>query len=125
MARFQVTTRLDIARAGGPVQAWIPLPSLREPNWIVPGGDDWTSNATTAEVWIDPKYGARMLHATFAEGVAAPTVEVVSRFTSRDRAADLAAPGAPVAARRAGARALSRGDRARCRPTASSRRRPG
>jgi transglutaminase-like putative cysteine protease len=94
---FQLTTRLDIARAGGPVQAWIPLPSLSEADWIVPGGDDWTSNATTAEVWIDPKYGARLLHATFAEGVAAPTVEVVSRFTSRDRAADLAAPGAPVA----------------------------
>ena len=37
---------------------------------MVPEGDDWTGNAVTAEVVTDPTYGARILHATFAEGEA-------------------------------------------------------
>jgi transglutaminase-like putative cysteine protease len=88
---FGVTTRLDIAIADGPVQAWVPLPSLTQDDWIVPEGDDWTGNAVTTEIYVDPKHGARLLHATFAADEPAPTVEVVSRFRTRDRAV-LAAP---------------------------------
>lgn len=94
--RFRITTRLDLPAADTPAQAWIPLPSLEAPDWMRPGGDHWTGNAASVEVATDPQYGARILHATFAAGEAAPTIEVVSEFSSRDRAADLAAPaGAP------------------------------
>jgi transglutaminase-like putative cysteine protease len=84
---FTVTTRLDIASAGEPVQAWIPLPSIEAADWMVPEGDAWDGNAATAEVVTDPRYGARLLHVGFAPGEAAPSVEVVSRFRTRDRAA--------------------------------------
>jgi transglutaminase-like putative cysteine protease len=83
---FAVTTRIDLAAAGAPAQAWIPLPSVEADDWVSPEGDTWSGNATTAEVVTDAKYGARILHATFAEGEPQPSIAVVSRFRSRDRA---------------------------------------
>jgi transglutaminase-like putative cysteine protease len=83
---FAVTTRLDIAGTGGRVQAWVPVPSIAEDAWLRLNGNDWTGNAESVELWTDPKYGAKLVHATFAEGEAAPTLEIVSRFQTRDRA---------------------------------------
>ncbi|HET9067603.1 MAG TPA: transglutaminase-like domain-containing protein [Amaricoccus sp.] len=87
---FAITTRLDLSGAGGPsqapAQAWVPLPSIAADDWGIPEGDDWTGNAVTAEVVTDPRYGAKLLHATFAPGEASPAIEIVSRFRSRDRA---------------------------------------
>jgi transglutaminase-like putative cysteine protease len=93
---FAVTTRLEVAKGQGPVQAWAPLPSLAADDWIVPEEDAWTGNAELAEVVTDPRYGARLLHARFAAEEAAPTVEIVSRFRTRDRAVALDGPAAPA-----------------------------
>lgn len=90
---FTVTTRLDLP-AAGKAQAWIPLPSVREEEWIKPGENRWQSNAVSAEVVRDPKYGAEMLHAVFRDGETAPHVEVRSGFALRDRAEDLSAKSA-------------------------------
>lgn len=94
---FAVTNRLDVRRdgAGGLVQAWVPLPSIEEPDWMLPEGDDWSGNATTAEVYTDPASGAKLLHATFAADVADPSLVVTSRFRTRDRGNLLDAAGAP------------------------------
>lgn len=89
---FRVTTRLELPRADGPAQAWVPLPALEDGEWMLPAGDEWSGNAATAEVFTDPKYGAKLLHARF-EGDQAPTVEVESRFKTRDRARALTTPG--------------------------------
>ncbi len=59
---------------------------------MLPEDDSWSGNATTAEVVTDPTYGTKILHATFAANVAAPSLEAVSRFRTRDRAARFAAP---------------------------------
>ncbi|WP_156116084.1 transglutaminase domain-containing protein [Bosea sp. UNC402CLCol] len=92
---FEVVTRLDLA-GQGKAQAWIPLPSVDQPEWIRPGKSDWTTNAASVEVVRDPKYGAQMLHVVFKEGEAAPSVELRSRFSLRDRAEDFAAGGKPA-----------------------------
>ena len=90
---FAVTTRLDIRRTGpGPAQAWVPLPSIHEPDWSLPEGDAWTGNAETLVEATDPASGARVLHAVFAADAAQPQLEVVSRFRSRDRGDVLAGP---------------------------------
>lgn len=90
---YAVTTRLDIRKTGaGPVQAWVPLPSIAEPDWSEPGEDSWEGNAATAEMVTDPVYGARILHATFADDEPAPRLEVVSRIRTRDRGDVLDAP---------------------------------
>jgi transglutaminase-like putative cysteine protease len=93
---FRITTRLDIPKADGLVQAWIPLPALEDGEWMVPAGDEWSGSADTAEVVTDPKYGAKLLHARFESGKA-PVIEVESRFSTRDRASALNVPGKAAA----------------------------
>ena len=90
---FQLVTRLEIAASQGRAQAWVPLPSLSESDWIRPAGNEWTTNAGSAEVRRDDRYGAQFLHLEWAQNEKAPVVEVTSRFASRDRAVDLATPG--------------------------------
>ncbi|MGO4402810.1 transglutaminase-like domain-containing protein [Bosea sp. RAF48] len=92
---FVVVTRLDLA-GQGKAQAWVPLPSVAEAAWIKPGRNDWQTNAASAEIVSDPKYGAQMLHLVFKEGETAPAAEVRSRFSLRDRAEDFAAGPAPA-----------------------------
>lgn len=92
---FQVTTRVALADAERIAQAWMPLPSVNEADWFRSLGSEWTTNAQTAEVVRDPKYGADMLHVAWAAGETAPVVEVVSRIATRDRATDLSKPGNP------------------------------
>jgi transglutaminase-like putative cysteine protease len=89
---FEIVTRLQVAKPEGKVQAWVPLPSMREADWSRPVGSTWRTNAQTAEVERDPKYGAEMLHVEWAEAETAPAVEVTSLVTTRDRAVDLARP---------------------------------
>jgi transglutaminase-like putative cysteine protease len=91
---------LEVAKPDGGVQAWVPLPSVNEADWSRPGGSAWRTNAQTAEIERDPKYGAEMLHVEWAEAERTPFVEVTSRVTTRDRAVDLAQPpgAAPLTA---------------------------
>ncbi|MSO80181.1 MAG: transglutaminase [Alphaproteobacteria bacterium] len=88
-----LVTRIEITKPQGPMQAWIPLPSLNEPEWNRPGESTWTSNAATVTRVKDPRYGAEMLHAVWKDGEAAPSLEVTSRIAMRDRAIDLSKPG--------------------------------
>ncbi|HEX7072707.1 MAG TPA: transglutaminase domain-containing protein [Hyphomicrobiaceae bacterium] len=99
---FETVTRLEISKPAGVVQAWVPLPAFSDPEWFRPGGSTWTTNAKTAEIKRDSKYGAEFLHVVWAEGEPA-AIEVTSKFSTRDRAIDLSKPG--------GAPSLSGADR--------------
>ncbi len=90
---FEVTTRLELP-ANGKAQAWIPLPSMREDEWIKPGKSIWETNALSAEIARDQKHGSELLHLVFKDGETAPRVEVRSGFALRDRAEDLATKSA-------------------------------
>jgi transglutaminase-like putative cysteine protease len=90
---FQTVTRLEIANAGGAMQAWVPLPAFSADDWFRPAGSTWKTSSGTAEIKRDAKYGAEFLHVAWASGDAAPSVEVTSRFATRDRAIDLSTPG--------------------------------
>ena len=97
---FEVVTVLDVKPVegkAGPAQAWVPLPSYTASDWMKPGESTWKTNAAKAEVVKDPHYGAQMLHLTWAEGEEKPTVEITSRFSTRDRATDFARPGTVAA----------------------------
>jgi transglutaminase-like putative cysteine protease len=93
---FQTVTRLEIAKAEGVVQAWVPLPAFSEPDWFRPDGSTWTTNGK-AEKKRDAKYGAEFLHVTWNDGEKSPLVEVTSKFATRDRSLDLSKPGTAVA----------------------------
>lgn len=88
-----LVTRLEIEKPDGKMQAWIPLPSVRESEWMRPGETKWTGNAANVERVRDSKYGAEMLHAVWKDGEGAPAIEVISRVAMRDRYIDLGKPG--------------------------------
>lgn len=86
---FDIVTKLTIEKPKGAVQSWVPLPSVDEADWHRSGETTWTTNAASAEIRRDPRYGAKMLHLRWAEGETSPIAEVTSRVTTQDRAIDL------------------------------------
>src|SRR5882724_10685979 len=88
---FEIVTRLEIPRAQGAAQAWVPVPSVNEAAWFKSGESSWSTSGKATLV-ADPKYGARFVHAQWADGEAA-VIEVASRFSTQDRAVDLTKPG--------------------------------
>ena len=91
--KFEITTRIEIVKPSGKAQAWVPLPAVAEPDWIEPLGNEWSSNAKSAVLEREPKYGAQMLHVEWADSEPAPVAQVVSRIATRDRAVDLSKAG--------------------------------
>jgi transglutaminase-like putative cysteine protease len=101
---FEVVTRVELATPEGAARVWLPLPSVHDAEWMRPLGNLWETNADSAKVVADPRYGAAMLAAEWGVG-AAPRLELTSRFATRDRAVDFSKP-APVAPLSAHQRAL-------------------
>ena len=82
---FQVTTR--VTPVPGTTRVWLPLPSHQDDAWIKPMGNVWRGNATDIRPAIDRAYGAQMLVASWRAGDGpAPELELLSRFSVRDRA---------------------------------------
>ena len=77
---YGIVTSVKIANPKGKTQAWIPVPSV-ETDWFKSGDSTWATNAQSATMKRDPKYGVRLVHAEWAEGEAAPTIDVVSRIS--------------------------------------------
>jgi len=88
---FEVTTR--VTPVAGTTRVWLPLPSLQDETWVKPMGNLWRGNAADMRSAIDPIYGAQMLIASWDVGNRqAPELELVSRFSVRDRAVDFRRP---------------------------------
>lgn len=92
--QFEVVSRIEPKLADGATRVWIPLPAMHEGAWFRPMGNLWNGNADSMRVVRDPASGAEMLAVEWAPGTAAPLVEVVSRFATRDRATDFSRPAA-------------------------------
>ena len=90
---FEVTTRLEILKPAGVTRAWVPMPLLPDTDYHKNLDQGWTGNAATMRVYRDDKYGAGIFYAEWPATETAPVVEVTTRFSTRDRAVDLAAPG--------------------------------
>ena len=100
---YQVTAKLEIAKATGGAQAWVPLPSVNEAEWFRALGNEWQTNGNANQV-RDRKYGAEMLHVRWDDSEKAPVIEVKSKISVRDRAVNLSelrqVPELPPAERR-------------------------
>lgn len=90
--KFEIITRIDILKPEGMVQAWVPVPSLDEPDWSMPAGSDWQTNAAEAQLVTDADNGVEMVHFVWKEGEAAPFAEVNSHCGTRDRVTDFSRP---------------------------------
>ncbi len=91
--KFEIATQVEIVKPSGRAQAWLPLPAVADPAWAEPLSIEWKTNATSAVLLRDVKYGAQMLHLDWADGQSLATAEVVSRIVTRDRAVDLSQRG--------------------------------
>src|SRR6266850_2790320 len=83
---FEITTRVEILRPSGVSLAWVPLPSV-ESDYQRVIGSNWSSNGS-ARLARDGKYGAAMVVSEWSAGQAAPLLEVVSTFSTRNRSVD-------------------------------------
>ena len=95
---FELVTRVEVAKPGRAMQAWLPVPAHTDVDWVRPGASTWTSNAPSAVLRRaagakSATSGVDMLHVVWAEGEPAPVVELTSRITTRDRGIDLSKPG--------------------------------
>ncbi|KXF75945.1 transglutaminase [Paramesorhizobium deserti] len=86
---FEIVTRVEFSGAG---RAWIPLPTFSADDWNRPQANTWTTNAATAGFVRDPANDADMLLVDWEKSNAVPSVEIVSRVVTRDRATDLSRP---------------------------------
>jgi transglutaminase-like putative cysteine protease len=86
---FEVTTRVEIVNPdGAAARAWIPLPLSPDTDYFKNLGQTSSGNAKATRIVRDEKYGAGIFMAEWDAGEAAPVVEVIGRFATRDRAAD-------------------------------------
>ena len=83
---FEVTTRVEILKPVSASRAWVPLPSV-EGDYQKIIGNTWSGNGSTRIV-RDGKYGAAMAMSEWNSSVNAPVLEVVSSFSTQNRATD-------------------------------------
>jgi transglutaminase-like putative cysteine protease len=88
---FEITTRVEVLKPAGTTRVWLPVPVVEDGSQK-PLDNSWTGNAPAMRMAHDGKYGAAIFCAEWTAPPAAPTVELTSRFMTRDRAASLAKP---------------------------------
>lgn len=86
---FEVTTRVELLE-GAPARIWVPVPTVNTDYQKVIG-TTFKAAVGQAQMVQDPVYGAGIVAAEFGDGQK-PVLETVTRFSTRDRAADLRAP---------------------------------
>ncbi len=90
---FETVMRIEVGKPEGQVQAWIPLPSVDQSDWMRSGTSTWLAEGAKATALTDQKYGVKMLHVVWPAGTTAPVAEVTSRFATRDRFVDVSTAG--------------------------------
>jgi transglutaminase-like putative cysteine protease len=86
---FEVTTRVEIAEAVGASRAWIPVPLMNNTNYFKREPDSWSGNYKDVHAVQTDNVRAGLVFAEWAPGEKNPTLEVKSRFMTRDRWIDL------------------------------------
>ena len=89
---FEVTTRVEVLKPIGMTRVWLPTPLTQDAAYLKALGNAWQAEGGRADFATDPKFGAGMVWAEFAEGVR-PALTLTSRFATRDVAVDLSRPG--------------------------------
>src|SRR5712692_1282776 len=84
---FEITTRAEVLQPTGVTRVWLPIPVVNS-EYQRTLGDRWSGNAKVMQAVTEGSYGAGMLYAEFADGEAAPGVELTSRARTQSRAID-------------------------------------
>src|SRR5262245_32656015 len=87
---FEITTHVEVLKPSGVTRVWVPVPSV-DSDYQKVGGNTWQSNGA-ARLARDGKYGAGMVAAEWTAAEKAPVLEVVSTFSTRNRATNFSKP---------------------------------
>ena len=88
-----MTTLVEIVDTVGTTRAWVPVPLMVDTDYFRrQGADTWKGNAATSKLSRDDKYDAGFVYAEWAATEKAPVIEIVSRFSARDRFVDVTKP---------------------------------
>ena len=94
---FEVVTRVEPTAPSGVTRVWVPVPLMTETDYFKRLGDTWKGNAATSRLARDEKYDAGFVYAEWPATEKTPVLEIVSRFSTRDRSVDLDRPSAGAA----------------------------
>ena len=90
---FEVTTKIEVVDTAGVTRACIPVPLMVDTDYFRrQGADTWKGNAATSRLYRDEKYDAGFVYAEWPAAEKAPALEIVSRFSTRDRFVDVTKP---------------------------------
>lgn len=89
---FEVTTRVEVIKPSGVTRVWLPTPLTAETAYQRALGNNWSAEGGKVSFGADPKYGAGIVSAEWPSGQM-PVITLGSRFSTRDIAVDLSAPG--------------------------------
>ena len=101
---YEVVTKIELAFPKGASRVWLPLPMRADTEWHRSLGNEWSGNATRAQVVSDGKYGVPILYAEWSDDRITPQLEATSRVSTREHNVDPSKP-------RPGAGQLSASDR--------------
>jgi transglutaminase-like putative cysteine protease len=88
---FDVTTRVEILKPEGVTRVWVPTPLLEDTPFQKTLGNAFDAQGGTARLEKDPRYGAGMVAAEWAEGTK-PVLVHTARFATRNIAVDTTLP---------------------------------
>ena len=89
---FEVTTRVHVLDADGATRVWLPTGLVGDTDYFKNLGNEWKSESGTVSYSEDPKYRTSIVSAGFPTAAQNPTVQLVTRFATRDRFVDLKNP---------------------------------
>lgn len=90
--RFEVLTRVEVAKTDGIARAWIPVPLIEDTVYQRRHGDTWTGNARAVRPVRDTRHAVGLVFAEWPASERAPVLEVRSVVSTRDRTIDVERP---------------------------------
>lgn len=92
---YEVTTQVEVLKPAGVTRVWLPVPLTVDTDFQKDHGSKWSAEGGKAAFSKDPKYGAGIVSAEWAEGTQKPVLKLVSRFATREYIVDLKNPSNP------------------------------
>jgi transglutaminase-like putative cysteine protease len=89
---FDVTTRVHVLDADGQTRVWLPAALSGDTDYFKNLGNEWSSESGTVTYAEDPKYRTSIVAAGFPTSAQNPTLQLTTRFATRDRFVDLKNP---------------------------------
>jgi transglutaminase-like putative cysteine protease len=90
---FEATYKVELLKPAGTSRIWLPTPLAADRDFFKSLGNTWSAPGGSVNYTVDNKYSMGMVAAELPESVEKPTLTLVSRFATRDRAVDLSKPG--------------------------------